>query len=277
MYLTNSFNGLSIADELTAMLFGDVENRGLFWLNYAQYRYPRMKLLRAYANRDTIGGERLFNELTPKSPFEFTAGNLNSIGHALIYADRKKEAIELYEIAIKHYPYTKNLQIGLSDAHLANGEFEIAKNILLEAKIINSEDMIIVWYLKMLEVLLNIIKEDITNVESILNDLIKKAPQIYSVKALCDYEVKLYQMNLIEDAIKFLEFCTIIYNESPVAHLQTGTIYMREALHEKAIHHFQKAFEIEKNCWQANQLLEQTIFNKISFKEKTSQGYTPYE
>ena len=52
-----------------------------------------MRLLRVYANGDIIGGEHMFSELAPKYPFEFTAGNMNSIGHALIYADREKEAI----------------------------------------------------------------------------------------------------------------------------------------------------------------------------------------
>jgi len=268
VYLTNSFNGLSIADEITTTLFGDHENRGLFWLNYAQYRYPRMRLLRVYANGDTVGGERLLNELAPKYPFEFTAGNLNSIGYALIHADRINEAIALYEMAIKHYPYTKNLQIGLSDAHLASGEYELAKNILIETIKIEYDDITAVWHLKMLKVLIKILNEEPINAARLLNDLMEKAPQIYSVKSLCNYGAKLYQMNRIEDAIKFLEFCSNIYNESPVAYLQTGTIYMKEDIHEKAIRHFQKAVEIDKNCWQANQLLEQMIFNKILVKGK---------
>jgi len=267
VYLTNSFNGLSIADEITNTLFGDSENRGLSHLNYAQYRSPRIKLLRVFANRDINCGEHLFNELAIKYPFEFTAGNLNSIGHALIYADRKEEAIALYEMVIKHYPSNQILQIGLSDAYLALGEYDNAKNILMDTKEIY-EDTVVGWYKKMLEVLTDILEEDRQNAEKTLNEQMKSAAHIYSVKSLCDYGAKLYQMKRTDDALEFLEFCTNKHDESSETHLRTGTVYMKEGLYDEAIHHFQRALEIEENCWQANQLLEQMIFNKISVKRK---------
>ena len=167
---------------------------------------------------------------------------------------------------IKHYPSKRNLQIGLSDAYLALGEYEEAKNILIDSNSVD-EDINVIWYKEMLKVLKNIREGKRKKAEYILEEQQRAVPQIYSVKSLCDYGAKLYQMNRIDEAIEFLEFCTNKHDESSEAHLRTGTIYMKEDLYDEAIHHFQRALEIEENCWQANQLLEQMIFNKISIKE----------
>jgi tetratricopeptide (TPR) repeat protein len=123
--LSNSANGLSIADEIVRISLGG-NLTALSWLDYEPYNSPVKTLLKNILVR----GEKAFNEYLNqrKKQAEKTLNEsqLNWIGYQLLGRRRYAEAIKVFEANTVLFPKSSNVYDSLGEAYLKTGNFELA-------------------------------------------------------------------------------------------------------------------------------------------------------
>jgi CubicO group peptidase (beta-lactamase class C family) len=126
VYLTNSFNGLSIGQDLVKAVFGGGEEPAIAYLNYDQYNSPGTRFFRAVLEKGGEEASRLFTEFRKTHPDKFDEAVVNRIGYQLIGAKRYKEAIAVLRLNIEAYPFSANVYDSLAEAYLNSGDKELA-------------------------------------------------------------------------------------------------------------------------------------------------------
>ncbi len=126
VYLTNSFNGLSIGPELVSMAIGGGKDLALAYLNYAHYDSPTMVCAKILEEKGTVEAAKLFNELRQKHPEEFNEGAINGLGYMLLSMRRYDEAIQVFRLNIQTYPNSANVYDSLAEAYMRKGDIDLA-------------------------------------------------------------------------------------------------------------------------------------------------------
>ncbi len=126
VYLTNSFNGLSIGDDVVKNAIGGEDDLGLAYLDYARYDSPTMQIVRVAKDREVEEVVSIFQKLRKENPDDFKEGDINSLGYFLVNADRLPAAIEIFKINVEAYPDSANVYDSLAEAYMNNGEIDLA-------------------------------------------------------------------------------------------------------------------------------------------------------
>jgi CubicO group peptidase (beta-lactamase class C family) len=126
VYLTNSFNGLSIGQDLVRAAIGGDKELGIAYLAYDQYDSPGSIFFKAVLDKGADEAVRLFPEFRKKHPDEFNEAAVNGVGYQLLSARRFKEAVVVLKLNVEAYPESANAYDSLAEAYLNNGDKELA-------------------------------------------------------------------------------------------------------------------------------------------------------
>ncbi len=126
VYLTNSFNGLSIAQDIIDVAIGGGEDLGLTFLNYARYDSPATMFGWTIVEDGPEDAKKLFYKLLEENPDDFNEGSINSTGYALLNAGKIEEAIEVFKLNVETFPESANTYDSLSDAYIRNKDIDLA-------------------------------------------------------------------------------------------------------------------------------------------------------
>jgi CubicO group peptidase (beta-lactamase class C family) len=126
VYLTNSFNGLSIGDEVVKLAIGGGNDLGLRHLSYARYDSPSRVFTKTVAKEGLEQALKVFDKLKNEHPDDLDEGAVNQIGYTFLRANKKKEAIEIFKLNVKDYPGSANVYDSLAEAYRDNGDIDLA-------------------------------------------------------------------------------------------------------------------------------------------------------
>jgi len=126
VYFTNSFNGLSIAQDIIAHAIGGGQDLGIAYLNYNRYDSPSSHFLKAVLEKGPEEAKKLYYEIRKTRPDDLNEPTINQIGYSLMNAKKYKEAIEVLKLNVESYPESANVYDSLAEAYLNNGDKELA-------------------------------------------------------------------------------------------------------------------------------------------------------
>ncbi len=126
VYLTNSFNGLSIGQEIINHSIGEVKDLGLARLKYDTYDSPAIALAKIFAKQGLEEALKTYRELKAKDPESLNERRVNSFGYALLGVNKTKEAIEFFKLNVEAYPKSANVYDSLAEAYEKNGDIELS-------------------------------------------------------------------------------------------------------------------------------------------------------
>lgn len=128
VYLTNSFNGLSIVGELVSRAIGGTLH-AMDWLRYEPYDTPTAQFTSAVVVDGAEAAIALLPELRASDPAVAGESAVNRLGYALLNADRFDDAIRLFELNVAEHPRSANTYDSLAEAFMtrdAEGDIERA-------------------------------------------------------------------------------------------------------------------------------------------------------
>lgn len=162
VYLTNSFNGLSIAQDIVDHTIGGGRDLGIAYLNYNRYDSPSSLFLKAVLEKGVEAAEKLYYETRKDRPGDLDEPTINQIGYSLMNAKKFKEAIAVLKLNVESYPESANVYDSLAEAYLNNGDKELA----------------VTYYKKVLEMIPKDTKTDKDFLERIKTGAIEKLKEL---------------------------------------------------------------------------------------------------
>lgn len=126
VYLTNSFNGLSIGDDVVKNTIGGGYDLGLAYLNYARYDSPTMRVMLSAKDGEVEKVAALLKKLRNEYPDDLKESDMNGLGYSLMNANRIPAAIEIFKINAESYPHSANVYDSLAEAYMNNGDTDLA-------------------------------------------------------------------------------------------------------------------------------------------------------
>jgi tetratricopeptide (TPR) repeat protein len=126
VYLTNSFNGLSIGQDLVQAAIGGGSEPAISYLGYDQHDSPGPTYFRAVLEKGEGEAVRLFPEYRKTYPEKFNEAAINRVGYQLMNARRFGEAIAVLKLNVDACPESANVYDSLAEAYLNNGDKELA-------------------------------------------------------------------------------------------------------------------------------------------------------
>jgi CubicO group peptidase (beta-lactamase class C family) len=126
VYLTNSFNGLSIGQDLVQAAIGGGKEPAISYLDYDQYDSPGSRYFRAVLGKGSEKASRLFPEFTNAYPDEFNEAAVNRVGYQLMSVRRFKEAVTVLKLNVDAHPESANVYDSLAEAYMTSGDKELA-------------------------------------------------------------------------------------------------------------------------------------------------------
>jgi CubicO group peptidase (beta-lactamase class C family) len=128
VYLTNSFNGLSIAGEIVSYAIGGALH-AMDFLGYEPYDTPTAQFTSAVVEDGAEAAIARLPELRASDPEVAGENVVNSLGYALLNADRFDDAIRLFELNVAEHPRSANTYDSLAEGFMtrdAEGDIERA-------------------------------------------------------------------------------------------------------------------------------------------------------
>jgi CubicO group peptidase (beta-lactamase class C family) len=126
VYLTNSFNGLSIGQDLVQAAIGGGAEPAIAYLGYDQYDSPGTRFFRAVLEKGEGEAARLFPEFRKTYLDKFNEAAINRAGYQLMSARRLREAIAVLKLNVDVYPESANVYDSLAEAYMNSGETSLA-------------------------------------------------------------------------------------------------------------------------------------------------------
>jgi CubicO group peptidase (beta-lactamase class C family) len=126
VYLTNSFNGLSIGQDLVRAAIGGGEEPAIAYLAYDQHDSPGPRFFREVIGKGPEEAARLFPEFRTRYPGSFNEAAVNRVGYQLMSVRRFQEAIAVLKLNVEAYPQSANVYDSLAEAYMNSGDKELA-------------------------------------------------------------------------------------------------------------------------------------------------------
>ncbi len=126
VYFTNSDNGLSIAEDLLAVVVDD-DQWALVWLDYEQHddlgRIARRELERTFMGQGTEAGLARYAELEVEQPGVIDEGLTDQLGFFLLNVGRDDAAVAVLKLNIENNPNSSRAWDRLGEAHMNAGQY----------------------------------------------------------------------------------------------------------------------------------------------------------
>jgi tetratricopeptide (TPR) repeat protein len=126
VYLTNSYNGLSIGDEIVKSAIGGGDDLGLGHLGYDRYDSPARIFAKTIVNKGMEEAVKVFHELKSTHPDDFNEAAVNRAGYTFLNAGKTKEAIAIFKLNVEAFPGSANVYDSLAEAYMNDGDIDLA-------------------------------------------------------------------------------------------------------------------------------------------------------
>ncbi|UCE40881.1 MAG: serine hydrolase [Candidatus Aminicenantes bacterium] len=166
VYFTNSFNGLSIGDEIVKHAIGGGNDLGLGFLGYDRFDSPARAFTKTMVDKGMKEAVKVFHELKNNHPDDVDEAAINRIGYTFLNAKKTKEAIEIFKLNVENYPDSANVYDSLAEAHMNDGDIDLA----------------IKYYKKTLEMIPKDKKADKTTLENLKRGATEKLKELEAKK-----------------------------------------------------------------------------------------------
>ncbi|NIM90723.1 MAG: alpha/beta fold hydrolase [Candidatus Aminicenantes bacterium] len=125
VYFTNSFNGLSIGNEIVkgALVIKDL---AIAFLGYDQYDSPTMVFAQTVIKQGIDKARKMFLEFKEKYPPDEVERGINMLGYAFLNAGKYDDAIALFNLNVEHFPQSANVYDSLAEAYMKSGNDKLA-------------------------------------------------------------------------------------------------------------------------------------------------------
>lgn len=133
VYLTNSFYGLAIGNDLVPFAMGFTEDFGLRWLRYEPYNSEVSTFFYAIAERPSEESVRLYHELRSKNSPATGEDLMNTIGYELLRSGAHEKALVFFELNTKAYPKSANTYDSMGEACETMGDLARASECYRKA------------------------------------------------------------------------------------------------------------------------------------------------
>jgi CubicO group peptidase (beta-lactamase class C family)/pimeloyl-ACP methyl ester carboxylesterase len=125
VYLTNSYNGLSVGNEIVKRTLG-IKDLAIATLGYDQYDSPVMVFAQTVIKQGIDKARKMFLELKEKYPADEVERGINTLGYALLNAEKYDGAIEVFKLNVEHFPQSANVYDSLAEAYMKSGNDKLA-------------------------------------------------------------------------------------------------------------------------------------------------------
>ena len=126
VYFTNSYNGLSIVEDLVSLVVQD-DHWAIDWLHYERYddpgRLARKSLEQAFLTGVAAGRQR-FRTLREASPDVFRLALMGNVGRYLTSKGRTEEAIAAVRLNVELYPDSTTVHEQLAEVFLSAHDYQ---------------------------------------------------------------------------------------------------------------------------------------------------------
>jgi CubicO group peptidase (beta-lactamase class C family) len=127
VYLTNSFNGLSIGHDIVQHAIGGGNtDPALASLGYARHDSPATIVMRAAKDKEVEEIIVLFQKLRKEHPDAFSESDINGLGYSIMNAGRIPAAIEIFKVNVESHPGSANVYDSLAEAYMNNEDIDLA-------------------------------------------------------------------------------------------------------------------------------------------------------
>jgi len=126
VYLTNSFNGLSIRDDMIGLAAGGGEHPAFSYPAYEQHYTPAFRITQTAIRRGATAAIDLYEEMYAGDPEGITWEVLNDSGNALRHNNRAEEAVALLEVNAEIYPDSSDSFLYLGEVYYENAQYAAA-------------------------------------------------------------------------------------------------------------------------------------------------------
>ncbi len=126
VYLTNSFYGLGIGQEIVQKALDVREDFGLTWLGYFDYDSEFAHLLHSLSGDSIDDIVKRYREIRARDPEALTEGMMNSLGYELLGAAQIEKAIAILKLNVEAHPRSANVYDSLGEAYEQNGDLALA-------------------------------------------------------------------------------------------------------------------------------------------------------
>jgi CubicO group peptidase (beta-lactamase class C family) len=126
VYLTNSFNGLSIRDDVIDLTVGGGEHPAFSYPTYEQHYTPIFRITQTALRQGVAAAIDLYEQLYAGDPEGITWEVLNASGNTLRYSNRAGEAVALLEVNAGIYPDSSDSFLYLGEAYYENAQYSDA-------------------------------------------------------------------------------------------------------------------------------------------------------
>jgi CubicO group peptidase (beta-lactamase class C family) len=138
VYLTNSFNGLSICQDIVAETIGG-KALGVAFLKYERYDSPLSEFVRAVKEGGPSVVEERLPELKAEYPDKFSEETIAWLGEEFYYAGLTDEGIALLQFNVDQDPQSPKAAADLARAYLEHGDRETARRYYEKALVLAAD------------------------------------------------------------------------------------------------------------------------------------------
>ncbi len=257
IYLTNSHNGLRIANELSRRAFG-IKCNGLNWQGYENFETPNFKIIQAINKTGKENAFALMKDLVQSNPEE-GENLIRGVGNSLMNCMKFEEAIEILKEGIKLYPNAPRLYSALASASYRKGDYDEAIDNFRHALNIDKDNAVYFRYLQYVQLSKTLTVDSFDNALANYSKLINDDPGNFNELNLWRYGNRLLRSGRVKDAIEIFKVNLHFNKESSDAYLSMGDGYAAINENELALKYIKKALEISPgNAW-AKQSLNNLI------------------
>ena len=133
IYLTNSFNGLSIGDDILDKALGLRECLALRWLKHPRHDSATSQLYKKLHDNGIQQAISFYEMSRTQYPAEFDESNTDRLARQLLSLRRRSDAIQILKLNRDSYPDSASANLSLGEAYIADGDPVLAAEHLRNA------------------------------------------------------------------------------------------------------------------------------------------------
>jgi CubicO group peptidase (beta-lactamase class C family)/Flp pilus assembly protein TadD len=255
VYLTNSFNGLSIGPEMMDLVFGDGDDPALRWLDYEHYGSPRYRFLDKLVDGGLQEAAEFYREAREKHPDDFSEEGMSILGRRVFGSGNSDEAVFVYRLNAESHPGSPEAHINLGEAYVTAGRDDLAAESFNRAMELEPGNKSARRNLAMLE-LVRVAKEDVGRALSIYRALRAERPEDHTEGTLSGFGRTLLSGKRLQEAAGVLKVGVKAYPDSSDAHLNLAQAQKMRGRREDALESCRRALKLNQYNWVAIFLLK---------------------
>ena len=256
VYLTNSFNGLSIRNEIVTLAVGGGEHPVFSFPDYEQYSAPGFRITQKALRDGAEAALDLYDRMRAEEPELMTWEVLNGSGNVLRRANRAGEAVALLKINAEVYPDSSGSHLYLGEAYFENGQYGDAvrsfrKKLEMDAGHEGAET-----WLRLAELMRTVAAGNMDGGMEYMGRLKEEHPDVNWEARVNSHGYDLLFADRVPEAIDVFKFNVAAFPESYNVYDSLGEAYMENGDRELAIYYYMESVRINPGNTNGIEMIE---------------------